>query len=105
VSVQRYNVQYKGHNLVGVTTGRRRNKRYDSTGFIDSYIEAYIDTVLYRVIGVHPTDLTVDQGCRQVSTLSTTKNNKETFFEENMYGNELLVIRYCVLNVTVPQQV
>jgi hypothetical protein len=35
--------------------------------FIDSYIAAYIQ-VLYRVIGVHPTGLTVDEGCRQVST-------------------------------------
>jgi hypothetical protein len=35
--------------------------------FIDGYIAAYIQ-VLYRVTGVHPTGLTVDQGCRQVST-------------------------------------
>jgi hypothetical protein len=31
--------------------------------FIDSYIAFYIQ-VMYRVIGVHPTGLTVDQGCR-----------------------------------------
>jgi hypothetical protein len=36
--------------------GRRRNKRYDSTGLLtlDSYIAAYIQ-VQYRDIGVHPT--------------------------------------------------
>ncbi len=38
--------------------------------FIDSYISAYIQ-VLYRVTGVHPTGLTVDQGCRQVSTVES----------------------------------
>jgi hypothetical protein len=35
--------------------------------FIDRYIAAY-KQVLYRVTGVHPTGLTVDQGCRKVST-------------------------------------
>jgi hypothetical protein len=35
--------------------------------FIDSYMTTYIQ-VLYRVTGVHPTGLTVDQGCVQVST-------------------------------------
>jgi hypothetical protein len=35
--------------------------------FIDGYIAAYIQ-VPHRVIGVHPTGLTVDQGFRQVST-------------------------------------
>jgi hypothetical protein len=35
--------------------------------FIDSYISAYIQT-LYRVTGVHPSGLTINQGCRQVST-------------------------------------
>ncbi len=35
--------------------------------FIDSYISAYIQE-LYRVNGVHPTALTVNQGCTQVST-------------------------------------
>ncbi len=37
--------------------------------FIDCYISAYIQ-VQYRVTGVHPTVLTVDQGCRQMSTVS-----------------------------------
>jgi hypothetical protein len=35
--------------------------------FIDSYIAAYIQ-VLYRATIVHPTGLTVNQGCRQLST-------------------------------------
>ncbi len=39
--------------------------------FIDSYIAAYIQ-VQYRVIGEHPTGLTVDQGCRQVSASYST---------------------------------
>jgi hypothetical protein len=34
-SVQQYSVQYKGYNLIGVTTvGRRQNKRYDSTSLL-----------------------------------------------------------------------
>jgi hypothetical protein len=35
--------------------------------FIDSYVSTYIQE-LYRVTGVHPTVLTIDRGCRQVST-------------------------------------
>jgi hypothetical protein len=35
--------------------------------FIDSYISAYYIQTLYRVTGVHPTGLTVNQGCCQVS--------------------------------------
>jgi hypothetical protein len=52
---------YQGHHC-----GRRRNDRYDSTGLLTvTYIQ-----VQYRVIGVHPTGLTVTrsvercpQGC------------------------------------------
>jgi hypothetical protein len=44
--------------------GRRSNYRYDRT---DSYIAANIQ-VQYRVIGVHPTGLTVARGGRHVST-------------------------------------
>jgi hypothetical protein len=37
--------------------------------FIDSYIAAYIQG-LYRAVRVHPTGLTINQGCRQISTTS-----------------------------------
>jgi hypothetical protein len=40
---------------------RRRIKRYDSTGLLTVTIAAYIQ-VQYRVIGVHPTGLTVARG-------------------------------------------
>ncbi len=43
-----------------------------STWFISSYIAAYIQ-VLYRIDRVHPTGLTVNQGCRQLSTVGTRK--------------------------------
>ncbi len=68
MSVQRYSVQYKGYNLVGVITVEGGASRGTTALVFDSYIAAYIQ-VLYRVTGVHPTGPAVDQGCRQVSTI------------------------------------
>jgi hypothetical protein len=68
VSVQRYSVQYKEYNLIGVTSVEGGATRGRQHWFIDSYIAAYIQ-VQYRVIGVHPTGLTVARGvsrCRQL---------------------------------------
>ncbi len=46
----------------------RHKKRYDCTGLLlNTYIAAYIQ-VLYKGDAVHPTGLTVNQGCRQLST-------------------------------------
>jgi hypothetical protein len=74
VRVQRYSVQYKGYNLIRVTTVEGGTTRGTTAlVYIDSYISAYLQT-LYRVTGVHPTGLTVNQGCRQVSTITTYQN-------------------------------
>jgi hypothetical protein len=64
VSVQRYSVQYKEYNLVGVTTVEGGTTR-GTTALV--YCRAYIQG-LYRDARVHPTGLTIYQGCRQVST-------------------------------------
>jgi hypothetical protein len=53
VSVHRYSVQYKGYNLVGVTTVEEGTMRGTTAIFIDSYIAVYIQ-VLYKGGGVHP---------------------------------------------------
>jgi hypothetical protein len=65
--------------------------------FIDSYVAAYIQ-VQYRVIGVHPTGLTIDQGCRQVSTglpLSFGLGQKEK-------RSEVQPLQWCPLTGWVP---
>ncbi len=80
VSVQRYSVQYKGHNLVGVITVEGGVTRGMTVLVYWHYISAYIQE-LYMVTGVHPTGLTFDQGCRQVSTkryIFWLKDAKET---------------------------
>ncbi len=65
VWVYRGSVQYNGYNLVLVTTVEGGTTR-GTTALV--YWQLHYIQVLYRVIGVHPTGLTVDQGCRQVST-------------------------------------
>ncbi len=63
VSVQRYSVQYKGYNLIRVTTVEGGATRGTTALVVDSYlyIPANIQE-LYRVTGVHPTGLTVTRG-------------------------------------------
>ncbi len=51
----------RGHHC-----GRRRNKRYYSTGLLA--VRYQLIYRYYRVDRVHPTGLTVNQGCRQLST-------------------------------------
>ncbi len=81
VSVQKYSIQCKGYNLIKVTTvevsslytgavqgywstpnwsDRRQGCRQVSTA---AYIQG-----LYKGSRVHPTGLTINQGCRQDST-------------------------------------
>jgi hypothetical protein len=57
----------KGTTWSESSVWKKAQKAVRQHWFIDSYIAAYIQ-VLYRVTGVHPTGLTVNQGCRQVST-------------------------------------
>jgi hypothetical protein len=65
VSVQRYSVQYKGYNLIGVTTVEGGTTRGTTALVINSYLAAYIQ-MQYRVGGVHPTGLlTVARGVRR----------------------------------------
>ncbi len=81
--------------------------------FIDSYIAAYLQ-VLYRVIGVHPTSLIVDQGCRQVSTTSSfhfwqisliSIPREVEFFFNLTRGFKLLGRSGCYGDLTVCRQV
>ncbi len=62
----RYSVQYKGYNLIGVTTveGGTAAPEVQQHWFIDSYVAAYIQ-MQYRVGGVHPTGLTVARDVRR----------------------------------------
>ncbi len=63
VGVQRYSVQYKGYNLIGVTTVEGGTARGTTTlVYLQLHISLYTGTVhvLSRVAGVHPTSLTVD---------------------------------------------
>ncbi len=57
VSVQGYSVQYKGYNLVGVTTVEEGTTR-DTTAlvYLQLHISLYTGTVhvLSRVAGIHP---------------------------------------------------
>ncbi len=64
VSVQRYSVQCKGYNLIGVTTVEGGTTRGTTHWFIDSYIAAYIQGQ-YRILRVHPTGLTIARGVRR----------------------------------------
>ncbi len=71
VSVQQYSVQCKGYNLIGVTTVEAKETRgVTALVYLQLHSSLYIGTVhvLSSVAGVHPTGLTADQGCRQVST-------------------------------------
>ncbi len=67
MSVQKYSVQYRGYNLIRVTNVEGGATRGTTALFLDSYLAAYIQR-LYRVARLHPTGLTVNQGCRMVST-------------------------------------
>jgi hypothetical protein len=63
VSVQGYSVQYKGYNLIGVTTvegGKTRGTT--ALVYLQLHISLYTGTVhvLSSVAGVHPTGLTAD---------------------------------------------
>ncbi len=72
VSVPRYSVQYKGYNLIGVTTVEGGTTRGTTAlGYLQLHSSLYTGTVhvLSSVAGVHPTGLTADQWCRQVSTI------------------------------------
>ncbi len=62
VSVQRYSVQYKGYNLVGVTTVEEGTRGMTALVYLQLHISLYTGTVnvLSRVAGVHPTSLTAD---------------------------------------------
>jgi hypothetical protein len=63
VSVQRYSVQYKGYNLVGVTTVEDGTTRGTTAlVYLQLHISLYTGTVhvLSRVAGVHPTSLNAD---------------------------------------------
>jgi hypothetical protein len=63
VGVQRYSVQYKGYNLIGVTTVEGGTARGTTTlVYLQLHISLYTGTVhvLSRVAGVHLTSLTVD---------------------------------------------
>jgi hypothetical protein len=63
VGVQRYSVQYKGYNLIGVTTVEGGAARGTTAlVYLQLHISLYTGTVhvLSRVAGVHPTSLTVD---------------------------------------------
>jgi hypothetical protein len=71
VSVQQYSVQCKGYNLIGVTTVEASETRGTTAlVYLQLHSSLYTGTVhvLSSVAGVHPTGLTADQGCRQVST-------------------------------------
>jgi hypothetical protein len=60
VGVQRYSAQYKGYNLIGVTTVEVGTARGTTTlVYLQLLISLYTD-VLARVAGAHPTSLTVD---------------------------------------------
>jgi hypothetical protein len=63
VGVQKYSVQYKGYNLIGVTTVEGGTARGTTAlVYLQLHISLYtgIVHVLSRVAGVHPTSLTVD---------------------------------------------
>jgi hypothetical protein len=63
VSVQRYSVQYKGYNLIGVTTVEGGTARgMTELVYLQLHISLHTDTVheLSGVAGVHPTGLTAD---------------------------------------------
>jgi hypothetical protein len=68
--VQKCSVQYKEYNLIGVTAVEGGTTRGMTALFITEYIAAYIQ-VLYKGDALHLTSLTVNQGCRQLSTGST----------------------------------
>jgi hypothetical protein len=71
VSVQQYSVQCKGYNLIGVTTVEANETRGTTAlVYLQLHSSLYTGTVhvLSSVAGIHPTGLTADQGCRQVST-------------------------------------
>jgi hypothetical protein len=72
VSIQQYSVQCKGYNLIGVTTMEASETRGTTAlVYLQLHSSSYTVTVhvLSSVAGVHPTGLTADQGCRQVSTI------------------------------------
>jgi hypothetical protein len=63
VSVQGYSVQYKGYNLIGVTTVEGGTTRgMTALVYLQLHISLYTCTVhvLSSVAGLHPTGLTAD---------------------------------------------
>jgi hypothetical protein len=63
VSVQRYSVQYKGYNLIGVTTVEGGTTRsMTALVYLQLHSSLYTGTVhvLSSVVGVHPIGLTAD---------------------------------------------
>ncbi len=57
VGVQRYSVQYKGYNLIGVTTVEGGTARGTTAlVYLQLHISLYTGTVhvLFRVVGIHP---------------------------------------------------
>jgi hypothetical protein len=77
VSGQQYSVQSKGYNLTGVTTVEAsETKGTTALVYLQLHSSLYTGTVhvLSSVAGVHPTGLTADQGCRQVSTICTLRS-------------------------------
>ncbi len=63
--------QCKGYNLIGVTTVEASKTRGTTAlVYLQLHSSLYTGTVhvLSSVVGGHPTGLTADQGCRQVST-------------------------------------
>jgi hypothetical protein len=63
VSVLRYSVQYKGYNLIGVTTVEEGTTR-GTTALVYLQLHSSLNTgtvhALSSVVGVHPTGLTAD---------------------------------------------
>ncbi len=78
----------KGTTWSGSTLWKQARQEVWQHWFIYSYIAAYIQ-VLSSVAGVHPTGLTADQGCRQVST-----GTSYLYYESCRWNNLQSVTRF-----------
>jgi hypothetical protein len=97
VSVQRYSVQYKGTTWSRSPLWKEGQQEVQQHKFISSYIAAYIQ-ILYRVARVHPTGLTANPGCRQLST--TALSHDLSLY--NVKGSQDSLLYYTVVSfVTV----
>ncbi len=103
VSVQKYSVQCKGYNLIGVTTVEAsETKGTTALVYLQLHSSLYTGTVciLSSFAGVHPTGLTADQGCRQVSTshIFLLKPLKPVFCYLKSKFSLILKIKYKFFN-------